>query len=99
MNEIIEEEKKRGRGRPKMDIARRNQVKTMMNDEEVNRLRDISQRSGLTQSDIMRIGAGMFIKQLENLYPNSGILGGNGEALDAFEAGMYDDFELDGEEN
>lgn len=99
MDEIIESEKKRGRGRPKMEVARRNQIKTMMNDEEVSRLRDISARSGLTQSDIMRIGAGMFIKQLENLYPNSGVMGSNSGELEDFERGMYDNFELDEEED
>ena len=95
MNEIIESEKKRGRGRPMKDTARRNRVKTMMNDDEISKLRNISRKSGLSQMDIMRIGTGMFVKQLEKLYPDVEI----GGVIDDFESGMYDDFELDEEEN
>ena len=64
------EEVRRKRGRPAKDGSRRNQVKTVMNDEELFRLRKISKKSGLSQMNIMRIGAAMFIGELERLYPD-----------------------------
>ena len=100
MNKIIEEERKRGRGRPMKDSARRNQARTLMNDEEISKLREISKRSGLSQMDIMRIGTGMFINQLEKLYPDVEVGGEFEEGtyeFEDFEKGIYDDFETDDE--
>ena len=96
------EEIKKKRGRPLKDGARRNKVRTMMNDEETRKLREISKRSGLSQMDIMRIGTGMFINQLEKLYPDVEVVGDFGEdsyEFEDFEEGMYDDFESDDEED
>lgn len=62
------EEKKR-RGRPKKDDARNIPKKVMFNKEEDMELRRLSIRSGLSQTEIMRIGISNFMNQLGQAYP------------------------------
>ena len=88
------EEIRKKRGRPRIDGSRRNQMKTMVNDNELVRLREVSRKCGITQSDIVREGMNMYLSYLENMYDSGSV----GEGMDDFERGMYDNFELeDGE--
>ena len=55
---------KKKRGRPKKEGGRKNQVKILLTDDELKRLRLLSGRSGISQSDIIRNN---FIQSLDNL--------------------------------
>lgn len=76
------------RGRPKKDDGRKVSKLVLMTVEEDDFIRDVSKRSGLTQSDIMRIGARNFANDLDKLYPKK-------EEYEDWELGIYDDYPED----
>lgn len=71
------------RGRPRKEDSRKIQKRVMFNNEENMLLRNISRKSGLTQSDIMRIGTVTFMNKLEQAYPE--------DEYNDWELGYYDD--------
>lgn len=78
------EERKR-RGRPKKDGSRNIPRMVMLTKEEDEFFRDVSERSGMTQSDIMRLGGREFGMKLSELYPKK-------EEYEDWELGIYDDY-------
>lgn len=55
-------------GRPKLENARTKQYRLRLNDEEYERLMDLSEKSGKSVSDILRFGVDL----LRNFYDFSG---------------------------
>lgn len=56
MNKIIEEEKKRGRGRPRQEIHKDNSYNFRMDDEELANLERLCARLGKNKADTLRLG-------------------------------------------
>ena len=56
MNKIIEEEKKRGRGRPRQDVHKDNGYNFRMDDEELANLEKLCERLGKSKADTLRLG-------------------------------------------
>ena len=57
---------RRKRGRPLTDGSRRHTIKVRMSDREYDALCEASDRSGLSQSDIIRMGVKIKIDFIEN---------------------------------
>jgi len=62
----------RKRGRPREEGARRHYLKTLCSDSEIDKIKSASRKYGVTQSDIIRRGIEMYIRELEssNAEPN-----------------------------
>lgn len=51
---------KRGRGRPKKTDAKRKQYRIRMSDEEMHKLKFISEKTGQSSADVIREGLRMY---------------------------------------